>query len=207
VHAVPVLPCTSLETVKTVSDIASNSATVAAVVIGAVWAYWRFVRERNRWPRANLELVLTHYRLTDSTVVLNAKVKVHNAGRGLMKLEELRVDLYRVLPLVDGQGHAVDVGTLVPQGEVAAEWPPIDQRKKKWSGKQRPELEPSENDEFCCDFLVYPKEQVVFVYAYLGNAAKRHGTRELGWPVTSFYDLAGLKGGQSSDNLVPKEGM
>lgn len=197
-------PCSSLETVKTVGDIGSSAATIAAVVIGAAWAYWRFVRERNRWPRANLEFVLTHHRLADATVALNAKVKVHNAGRGLMKLEELRVDLYRVFPLVNGQGQNIDAATLVSPGEVAADWPPIDQRKKKWSGKQRPELEPGEHDEFCCDFFASPEEQAVFVYAYLGNAAKRRGKHELGWQVTSFYDLAGSRGGRSTDNLVPE---
>lgn len=122
-----------------------------------------------------------------------------------MKLEELRVDLYRVLPLVNEQGKAIDAETLVAPGEIAADWPPIDQRKKQWPGEDRPELEPGEHDEFCCDFLVPQKEQAVFVYAYLGNVAKQRGKHELGWQVTSFYYLVGPSGGKSTDNLVPKE--
>ena len=124
-----------------------------------------------------------------------------------MKLEELRVDLYRVLPIGHDRQHAIDSGALVPDGAVAADWPPIDQRKQTWGGKGRPEVEPGENDEYCCDFFISTDEQVVFVYAYLGNAAKQRGKHKLGWLVTSFYDLAGPSGGQSTDNFISEEAL
>lgn len=195
---------TLLNSAKTASDIAANVATAAAVVFGAIWAYWRFVRERTRWPRANLELVIAHRRLTDNTTGLNAKVKIHNAGRGLMKLRELRVDLYRVLPIDDRLRKKVDCGCLVPPGEVEAAWPVIEQHKTVWSENQ-PELEPDENDEFGFDFFVPASDQVVFVYAYLRNIAKKRGKHQIGWTLSAFYDLSSIAGDQRTANLVPQE--
>jgi hypothetical protein len=178
----------SLDALKTATSIAADVVTTAAIVVGGVWAYWRFIRERTRWPRASLELVIAHYKLTESTIALNAKIKVHNKGKGLMKLQELRVDLYRVLPVSIDFSSRVDSGSLVPNGEVEAEWPPIDQRKCKWADKC-PELEPAEEDEYSVDFSVSSSDEVVFIYAYLCNVAKQRGKKELGWPITSFYDL------------------
>ena len=81
------LPLASIGDWKTISDIASNVVTIAAVGFGGAWAYWRFVRERTRWPRAELELVVTHCQLTEERTLLNATVKIRNAGAGLMKTE------------------------------------------------------------------------------------------------------------------------
>jgi hypothetical protein len=64
----------TLETFKTYSDVASNFATVAAIAVGAVWSYRAFFRERVRWPKATVELVMSHRELTPEWTLLHVKV-------------------------------------------------------------------------------------------------------------------------------------
>jgi hypothetical protein len=194
----------SLDTWKTATDLAANLFTIGAIIIGGVWAYFRFARERTRWPRAELQLVLIHRRLTEGESLLSAKVKVHNSGSGLMKLEELRLYIHRVLPPGDETRQKIESGTLIQSGDAAGEanWPCIEPFKRTWSGDMRPEIEPQENDEFPYDFVVPSDLETVFVYAYLQNTNKRTKKGELGWSVTAFYDLAAAADMQVSENIV-----
>lgn len=203
------VPVGSLQDLESAGSLAADLATVMAILAGAIWAYWGFMRERTRWPRANIELEAAHHHLTDRTAALSVKVKVHNAGRGLMKLDLLRVDLYRVLPLSESNRQRVDAGKLIPDGHVDADWFFLEQKKPTWD--PLPEVEPNENDAFCVDFLVDPGVQVVFIYAYLENVKKRRPIvrwrtrRHLGWTVSSFYDLQASRDRNSKMSILLEE--
>jgi hypothetical protein len=197
----------SLETVKLVSDVASNVVTIAAVLVGAVWAYWAFLRERTRWPKATVELILTHRELSAEHTLLNAKVKIHNAGRGLMKLTRIRVDISQVLPLSDKDQKKLTADCSKPKDKRQANWRFLDGARSLWGGKPEsdpePEIEPEENDEFGYDFIVPSTLETVYVYVYIENAKKRG--KQLGWSVTNYYDLEGKAGGESAVNVVARE--
>ncbi len=179
----------SLETVKLVSDVATNAMTVVALLAGAGWASWAFLRERVRWPKADLGLEITHRELTEDEQILHVKVNVRNTGRSRIVLRDLRVDVYRVLPLDEETVESIRDRTLVPKEETEASWPGVTGRTKWWSGEGTPEIEPGEGDEYCFDFVVPATLQVAFVYVYLRNVTKKRP--ELGWPATMLYDLAG----------------
>lgn len=178
----------SLDDWSTVSDIVASLATVAALLVGGVWAYRGFVRERMRWPRADVALVFAERHLGEELVLVNVTVRVKNEGRGLMQLTRLRVDLRRVLPMAEGMPAKIHAGGHYRKNGVQVLWPQIKQLERKPSGKI--ELEPGETDEFGFDFFVDPKTKVVQVYAFVENVAKKHGKRPLGWGVTELYDLA-----------------
>jgi hypothetical protein len=202
----------SLETVKLVSDVVSNVVTIAAVAIGGVWTYLTFIRERTRWPKANLELVMSHRELTPERTLLHVKVKVHNAGRGLMKLDELQVHVRHVFPLSEETSRELEDGALIDEHSGKARWRSRKQDRHAclWGPGQpeprsvEPEVEPGENDEYPNDFIVPSSLKTVFVYVYLKNVARR-GREQLGWTVTSYYDLAGTEGGDSTKNVIARE--
>lgn len=203
----PAMVVGTLETIKTYSDIASNVVTIAAVLFGAVWSYRAFFRERVRWPKATVELVMSHRELTPELALLHVKVKVHNAGKGLMKLTSLRVDVYQVLPLTEDKLTQLEAKGLKPEGEVLAKWHPLEQAMSRWGGEEgesEPELEPDENEEFGNDFIVPSSLETIYVYVYIANQAKK-GRKELGWTVTNYYDLKGTSGGESSVNVIAGE--
>jgi hypothetical protein len=189
----------ALETVKTVSDVVSDVVTISAVLVGAGWAYWAFLRERTRWPKATLELVLYHRELSTEQTLLHAKVKVHNAGRGLMELTRVRAVVDQVLPLADEIGE-LEVGYLDPtEKEGETNWKPFAESEQVLQAEQA-EMEPGENDEFGFDFAVPSSFETVHVYVYVENYKKRG--KKLGWCVSNYYDLSGKAGGESAVNVV-----
>lgn len=143
--------------------------------------------------RAALALELSERHLDRRNVLLAAKLRIKNEGRGLMKLTKLRFDLYRVRPLGEGMRSRIDAGKPYGAKRIDADWPVIDQRIRCWS-EDLPELEPGESDEFCCDFFLCSPEETVFLYAYVENVKKKRGRRELGWSVTAFHDLEPISG-------------
>ncbi|MCH7733085.1 MAG: hypothetical protein IIB44_11370 [Candidatus Marinimicrobia bacterium] len=54
------------------------------------------------------------------------------------------------------------------------------------------EIEPNEDDEILCDFLIDKDIQTIQVYSYLKNAEKPG--RDIGWGITTIHDLKS-KGG------------
>jgi hypothetical protein len=184
------LPIANIAEVKDASDIVANAATAMAIVIGAGWAYWRFLRERTRWPRAALTLEFDPYRLDDSTNLLGVKLLVTNEGRGLMRITELRFDLYQVRPLEQEMRAKISADCAHLEKRIEAEWPSLQQRVRTWEKGERPELEPEERDEFRVDFFVDRSVETVFLYAYLENVKKRKFRRRvLGWTVTAYRDM------------------
>jgi len=172
-----------------VGDIASNFATALAVIGGGLWAYWRFARERTRWPLAEVELHFEERRLDEELIFLNVRVRVKNAGRGLMQLTRLRVDLRQVFPLDAETSRRISAEEQYGKNGVETRWPLIKKHERKWaSGKG--ELEPGETEEFRFDFFLGPTIEVVRVYAFLANVKKKRGTRPLGWGQTEFHEIA-----------------
>jgi hypothetical protein len=170
--------------------VVSNVATAAAIFVGAIWAYWRFLRERTRWPRAALSLQLVERPLDPETTLLAVKLLVTNEGRGLMKLSELRFDLYRVRPLGEEMGAKISAGCAYVDDHLDAAWPLIEQQRRAWEKKDRPQLEPGESDEYCCDFFLDSAEETVFLYAYLDNVKRgKLRRRPIGWTLSAFHDL------------------
>lgn len=178
----------NLETWTRISEIFSNAITGVAVIIGAIWAYWRFVRERTRWPRAEIDICFTQRSLGEGTVLLNVKVKVKNEGRGLMELTKLRLDLHQVSPLGEAIRRKIERGTQFEPDSVEANWPLIAQHVCNWEDGTA-ELEPGETDEFGFDFFLDSEVETVFLYVYLDNVAKKRGNRALGWAVTELHDI------------------
>jgi hypothetical protein len=197
----------SLETVKLVSDVASNVVTIVVAVLGVVTAYLAFFAERKRWPKADLELVMSHRQLTNDKVLLHVKVKIRNVGRSLMKLSALRVDVRQVLPLLNATAELLESDGLVAETDqgARAQWETIDTSHPKWApdGDRAPEIEPQESDEPRFDFILPASLETVLIYVYVQNVKKRE--RKVGWTVTSLYDLKGRSGVKSANNLISEE--
>lgn len=176
---------------KAVAEAVASVVTALGVVVAGVWAYWLYVRQRTRWPRAELAMELTHRVLPEDLNLLNAKVKIHNSGRGLMQPSALRIDLYRVLPLSDESRRLLAERRSLLDGKgFEAEWPCLESRERLWE-EDAFDIEPGESDECLFDFFLAGDIETVFIYAYVDNQKKRKRfkARELGWSLTAFHDL------------------
>lgn len=191
------------ETAKTVTSI----ITAVGILVGGVWAYWLYVRQRTRWPRAEVELELTHRQLLGDLNLLSVKVKIHNAGRGLMQPSTTRVDVNRVLPLLpETEARLVAERELYDGEGFEAEWPCVAYQERPWRQGQF-DIEPGENGECVFDFFIDAEIETVSVYIYVDNRAKRGWIchDELGWNLTAIYDLVEPAGTARADNLVRRE--
>jgi hypothetical protein len=179
----------------------SGVVTSAAIVIGGGWAYWKFFRERLRWPRAEVEILLDECLLAPDCNLVSIRVKVKNAGQGLMQVDEMWVDLRQVLPLRSDTQEAIRSGGQYDVTTVKAEWPSIKELERKWT-RGPAELEPGETECFSFDFFVDPAIEVVMVYAFVKNVAKKRGNRPLGWPIREYHELAAAQVAQSPTGAV-----
>ncbi len=171
---------------KTWADAAANAAQALAILIGGGWAFWKFGLNREEWPRATLEQAIAPQPLDEQQSLLRVLVGVKNAGKVLIDVEEVRVDVYHVLPLTEETKQALRENALIPADESEATWPCIESRKRTWeSGEAR--IEPEESESFGFDFVVPADVQTIFVYSYVRNVKQRE--KPIGWSVTQFYDL------------------
>jgi hypothetical protein len=165
------------------SNVLAHAAQIGAIVVGGLWTYNRFIKQREGFPRANLELVVAHRELNSDHTFLRVVVKVDNVGTALLSTTEFRTDVYRVLPVTSEVEEVLANDRLVPPDERDAAWPCL----KSHQGPGAGHIEPGEGDEFGFDFVIPTDVMTVFVYSYIRNVTQEG--RELGWTVTKLYDL------------------
>jgi hypothetical protein len=176
--------------VESWSNVAANGAQIVAIAVGGWWAYSRFIRQREEFPRATLEQVVAHRELDRDNTFLRVAVKIDNVSTVLLRTEQVRTDVYQVLPVKDEAADALAAGQLVPDGSRDARWPCI----AYFEGPGPGQIEPGEGDEFGFDFVIPTEASTLFVYSYIKNVTQEG--RELGWGVTSLYDLDEARGEQ-----------
>ena len=168
---------------ETWSNAGANAAQMAALVVAGWWTYSRFIRQRQPFPRATVELVITHRQLVAEHTFLRVVAKVNNVGNALLETELLRADVYQVLPVAPETAAKLADGSLVPEEGREAAWLFLDSRTGGWPGH----IEPGEWDEFGFDFVIPADVTTVFIYTYIKNVKQKK--RDLGWTVTKLYDL------------------
>jgi hypothetical protein len=165
------------------SNVAANGAQILALAVAGWWTYTRFVRGRQPFPRATVELVISHRQLDAQHAFLRVVAKVNNVGTALLATQELRADVYQVLPVHPDTAAKLTGESLVKNDAREADWHCIGSR----IGRLPAQIEPGEWDEFGFDFVIPAGVATVFIYTYIQNVTQRH--RELGWTVTKLYDL------------------
>ena len=174
--------------VESWSSVALNCAQVLALAVAGWWTYTRFIKQRQPYPRATVELVIAHRELDADHTFLRVVAKINNVGTALLATDELRADVYQVLPVAPETAARLTRKALVPAGEREADLPCIESR----SGPFHAQIEPGEWDEFGFDFVIPHEVSTVLLYTYIKNVTQRR--RELGWTVTKLYDLDDARG-------------
>ena len=171
---------------------AAHVAQVGAIVVGAIWTYNRFIKQREDFPRATLEQIATHRELGPEHTYLRVNVKIDNVSTVLLRMQDVSTYVYQVLPVTQDVSERLARGLLVDEGSREASWECV----AAYTGEAAGQIEPGEGDEFGFDFVIPTEVTTAFIYSYIKNVTVE-GARELGWTVTSLYDLDQKSGKQS----------
>jgi hypothetical protein len=178
-------------TLKAIASIIQAVVTSGGIVVGGVWTYRLFVKKRQKYPRASVRHDISHRKLGGGHVLLNVRATISNAGEVLLSLESAETRVQQILPLgatlLDDIREGKD---LVPAGETEVPWPSLFNRKSERK-KGEFQIEPGESDSIQYDFVLPERVRTVEVYTYLKNEAVHK--RNIGWSVTTIYDLSPRK--------------
>jgi len=174
--------------IKDFIEIAKHIAEGVALFIGAVWTYMLFVRQRQKYPRANLSHSIKQSRLSDGRILLQIDVMLANAGQVLLNV------IYGILRIqfVSPSSGVINGDNCGPFPSEGREFPWLSREKEYEFGKGECEVEPGEINQFHYDVLLPKGTTTIKVYSYYKNAAKYR--REIGWNLTTVHDLPNSAG-------------
>lgn len=180
----------NLTSAKDLTDIISGLATTIALLVGGWWSYEKFFRKRELYPHSALAHELTDRLLPDGTRWLHVSLVVRNKGRGLLTVASASARVHQVFPpppgLLDSLGAEDDV---ISAGEIDYAWPLL--RERRWERVGEPiEIEPGESDRFEYDFFLDGVVRTIEVYSFVRNV--RRFDREMGWSMTTIYDMTAI---------------
>lgn len=177
----------SLSRVRDIAEIIQAAAAVSALVIGGVWTYLLFVRQRQRFPRAEVEHEIAWSPLTNDQALVHVSVEVKNVGNSLIRLTDGYVQIQQVRPLESALESRIVSGIdPVEDGCAEIEWPLLGRRDCDWQDEPR-EIEPGETDGFPFDFVIPVSVATIEVYSHFRNVI-RHD-RPVGWNLTTLCEL------------------
>jgi hypothetical protein len=171
--------------IRDYAELIESIVTVVAILVGGIWSYFLFVQNRQRYPRANVQITVTHKKIPNKKILIHVKVAISNIGNILLSIVSLETRLQCVLP-ISTELEGLTKGKLLLNGETEIEWPLIDSYERTFNNGDY-EIEPNETQEMCFDFIVDNSTQTVAIYCYIKNQKKRR--REIGWDSTVLYDL------------------
>jgi len=168
--------------------------TIVAIVVGGFWTYNLFIKERKDYPHANIEQKLSHIALSDRINLLRLEIQLSNTGNSRLVLKKSVIRIQQILPVLpctEPEPCAVNqVNTAlkeIKRKEDRFSWPLLSERNKIFP--EPLDIEPGEKDVIDFEFVIPLKVEAVRVYSYFRNEKKTKGANEVGWSISTYYDL------------------
>lgn len=178
------------------TPIAQELAAFAAIIVGASWAYIAFVRNRQKYPRANTSMTIQELPLPNGSILLKVINEIENIGNVLLSVNYISCSVYQVMPWpseeVIWNSVMIEKQTEIDykykgEGNDGDGWPCLRFRDMPY-GKDNFELEPGEKDNIIFDMVVKRGASLVRIYTYVQNVRKRR-QNDLGWSSVVFYRM------------------
>ena len=172
---------------KDLAEALKNLVEAGGIIVGGFWTWMLFIKKREKFPRAKITHAIVHRSLPEGRRLLHLDVKISNTGEVLLTIVSGKAWVQQVLPpprrLVAAIDHREDP---VGAGETEYRWPLVARRENDWS-TQSIDIEPGEDHQISYDLFIDCDATTVAIYTYFKNAKRED--REIGWPLTSVYDL------------------
>ena len=184
-----------LEDFKTFSEALQSLTTTIAILIGGLWTYMLFVKQRKRFPRISIYHNVFSVILNNKKSLIHIEIKIINQGNVIFKLDKADIRIYKITPLNSqfksflNQQNLPDLleQNLDPSNhsQVNNLYELIGHNNPLLSKSDKIELEPGEEDNVYCDFIVSSQTKVIELYSYFKNINKK----KIGWGLTTIHNL------------------
>jgi hypothetical protein len=171
--------------VQAVAASIQAAVVFAGALVGGIWTWRLFVRNRLAYPRASVQLSVSHLPLVkDKSQLVHVAVSIKNTGDVLLKSSRAELRLRQVVPVPEDLAEVAD-GNCDPvlEGHTEIEWPCLAARN--WRKEHGFEIEPGEVDSLHADFAIPITVSVVQFYFFVSNSRKERDG--IGWAHTELY--------------------
>ncbi len=172
---------------KEMANIIQAYITSGAIIFGIIWSYVLFIKNRQKYPRANIVHQVTHKHIENDKLLLHVGVTISNVGNVLISLDSMETRIQQVFPFTDEVLEAINKGqNPLSKGKTEVAWPLIDSQKLDLKSVEG-EVEPGESQDFHQYFTFDAEIETIEVYTDLINEAKR--ARKISWCLTTLYKI------------------
>jgi hypothetical protein len=181
---------------KNIAEALEAFATAAALFIGGIWTYLRFIRNRLRYPKAELRHKVICELLPEQKRLVHIVLTIVNKGDVLLPICDAWTKLYQISPATDKIGAAIAQGVEPPlDGQAEFDWPTLG-CKEITHDFGAAEIEPGESEQLHFEFLIDPTIKAIKVYSYFKNMRKQkqwcicgEPNGEIGWNHTTIHGI------------------
>jgi len=171
-------------------SIIQSLVVVTGVVIGGWWTWFLFIKNRQKYPRANINHEIVHVRLSKEKTLLRVTVNVSNIGSVIISLIKCDIRICQILPL-NKETQSVTAGYVREDKngclDSEIEWFLLRDLERECK-KGECEIEPGESEKIYFDFIIDSNIETVSIYSHFTNAVKKDKSN-LGWSLTTIYNL------------------
>ena len=175
---------------KDVTGTIQSIVTVIAFLVAGLW----FFAQRETQSRATIAHRITHRQLSSDYTWVHAFIRITNIGRRRLHLQSGTFWLEKILPVETALREQLERGeSLVRTGKGTVEWPRISPLYEPALNRS---LEPGEDDEVECEFIIPSTVRTVKLYTYFANDPT------LGWPKSTVYEIVSDQERRVDDETV-----
>lgn len=159
-------------------------ATILAILIGGGWTYILFIKNREKFPKAEITHRIEKINRKND-VIVRLTIEIKNLGKVKLPVKSGEVRLQQIKPSTSTVPDAVErfqENKSAKKREIG--WPILEERVFSFK-KDEYELEPTEKEHFEFDFILDQEIDVIQFYTHIKNVFKA----DKGWNYTSIHEL------------------
>lgn len=159
-------------------------ATILAILIGGVWTYILFIKNREKFPKADITHRIEKINRKND-VIVRLTIEIKNLGKVKLPVKSGEVRLQQIKPSTSTVIDAIErfqENKNAKKREIG--WPILEERLFSFE-KDEYELEPTEKEHFEFDFILDQEIDVIQFYTHIKNVFKA----DKGWNYTSIHEL------------------
>lgn len=166
-----------------------SAVTILVVVIGGIWATFRIHLFRTLYPHLTIAHLVTDRRVGSAFLHIEVAATLRNTSQVKVEIREVLFRLQRVSPNSDPALANLHRQVFVDNAKEDLQWPVVDQHVHQWEEKTCI-VEPGEELQMLCEFIVSSDIRTVLAYTYVENAQYSDGSDHVqGWPRATVHDI------------------